>query len=307
MRTPRGRFSAALAAVITVGALLAGCGTGPSRVDAAAVVGDTAIPLAQAQPAITAVITRPGLVEGLRAQGGTEADIGRAVVSALVVRRLLEQAAAERGITVGEDRIDAAIAEDGGAQAVQARSLAVGGVRAAVRDRLIAAELAARELDRLAVRADVAVAQSRQEAIGLARALAAGGAGAEQALAGAGTAQRDVEIRPGATPQAALTPLIGIPAGRVAAFQLGSGQGWVVVRVTDRRLDAPPAGPPLAQRLDRQSLGEAGTLLLAPLGLREGVQLNPRYGTWDPVTLAAVADAGQVGEILPVAAPAPAG
>lgn len=301
MRTPTGRFVAAL---IAVGALLAGCGAGPDRGDSAAIVGQQSVPLAEAQPAITAVLTRPGLVEGLKAQGGSEADIGRAVVSQLVVRRLLEQAAAERGITVGEDRVTAAIAASGGEQAVAASSLAVGGVRAATRDRLIATELAARELDRLAVTADVAVAQTREEATGLARALAAGGAEAERALAGAGTAQRDLEIRPAATPQAALTPLVGIPAGQVAAFQLGSDQGWVVVRVNSRVVGPPPPAPVLAGRLDEQSLGEAGILLLGPLAAREGVQLNPRYGVWDPVALSAVADAGQAGQLFPVAAPA---
>lgn len=304
MRTPTGRL---LAVLIAAGALVAGCGAGPNRADSAAIVGQESIPLAEVQPAITSVLTRPGLVEGFEAQGGSQADIGRAVVSQLVVRRLLEQAAAEHGITIGEDRIDAAIAASGGEQAVASSSLAAGGARAATRDRLIATELATRELDRLAVTADLAVAQTREEATALARALAAGGAEAERALAGAGTAQRDLEIRPAATPQAALTPLVGIPAGQVAAFQLGAGQGWVVVRVNSRELGPPPPAPVLAGRLDQQSLGEAGILLLTPLALREGVQLNPRYGTWDPVSLTAVPDAGQAAQLFPVAEPAPAG
>ncbi|NIB32724.1 hypothetical protein HBB16_14875 [Pseudonocardia sp. MCCB 268] len=46
--------------------------------------------------------------------------------------------------------------------------------------------------------------------------------------------QRGLAIRPGGDPQAALTPLVGIPAGSVAAFPLGSGRGWVVVQVTGR-------------------------------------------------------------------------
>lgn len=307
MRTRSGRFAAAVVSVIVAGALTAGCGAGPSRVDSAAIVGQESIPLSAAQPAITSVLTRPGLVDGVRSGGGTEADIGRAVVSQLVVRRLLDRAAAEQGITITEDRIDAAVAEAGGEQAVQSSSLAVGGVRAAVRDRLLAAELAARELDRLTVNADIAVAQSREEAGTLARALAAGGAQAERALAGARTAQRALEIRPSATPQAAATPLIGIPAGQVAAFQLGSGQGWVVVRVNSRVLGPPPPAPVLAQRLDPQNLGEAGILLLGPLALETGVQLNPRYGVWDPVSLTAVADAGRAAELFAVAEPAPAG
>lgn len=301
MRTRSGRFVAAL---VLVGALVAGCGAGPNRVDSAAIVGQESIPLSEVQPEITTVLTRPGLLDGLKAQGGSEAGIGRAVVSQLVVRELLERAAAEQGITIGEDRIDAALAEAGGEEAVESSSLAAGGARLALRDRLIATELASRELDRLTVNADVAVAQTREEAGALARALAAGGAQAEEALAGAGTAQRDLEIRPVETPQAALTPLIGIPQGQVAAFQLGSGQGWVVVRVNSRVLGPPPPERDLAQRLDEQTLGQAGILLLTPMALETGVELNPRYGAWDPVSLSAVADAGEAAELFPVATPA---
>ncbi|MFP5022443.1 peptidyl-prolyl cis-trans isomerase [Pseudonocardia phyllosphaerae] len=303
MRTRTGRL---LAAVTVAGALLAGCGTGPNRVDAAAIVGQDTIPLSEAQPAITAVLTRPGLVDGLRARGGSSADVGRAVVSQLVVRDLLARAAAEQNIVVGDDQVDAAVAQAGGPQAVESTSVAAGGARAAIRDRLIATQLAARELDRLSVTADVAVARSRDEAVTLARSLAAGGAAAEKALSGASTAQKDLNIRPAETPQAALTPLIGVPAGQVAAFPLGSGQGWVVVRVTKRQLDAKPAGPAVGSRLDPQTLGEAGILLLTPTALRTGVQLNPRYGVWDPVSLTAAPDAEQAAQIFP-AAGVPAG
>nr|WP_255426303.1 SurA N-terminal domain-containing protein [Pseudonocardia sp. C8] len=281
------------------GALVAGCGSGPARADSAAIVGETSIPLAEAQPAITSVLTRPGLVDELRAQGGTEADIGRAVVSQLVIRNLLAGAAAEQGVRVTEQQVDAQIAAAGGPEALTTRSLAVGGPRASARDDLELAALARAQIDRLSVTADVAVTRGRDEAVRLAREVAAGGARAETALAGASTTQRGLAIRPAETPQAALTPLVGIPAGSVAAFPLGSGQGWVVVRVTGRTLGAPAPAPGAAGGLDQQTLAEAGVRLLTPAALRTGVELNPRYGVWDPVRMLAVPTAEEASVLFP--------
>jgi hypothetical protein len=295
-----------IAALVVAGALLAGCGTGPDRVDSAAVVGETSIPLDDAQAAISSVLTRPGLVEGLTSQGGSQADIGRAVVSQLVIRDLLARLPAEQTGSVTEQQVQEQIDRAGGEQAVVAGSLSVGGPQASARDDLQLAGLARSELDRLSVTADIAVAQTREEAEQLAREIAAGGARADTALAGAGTAQRDLAIRPAETPQAALTPLIGLPAGRVAAFPLGTGQGWVVVRVTDRRLGEPVPGASATAGLDQQTLAEAGVRLLTPTALSAGVELNPRYGVWDPVRMVAAPTAADASLVLPVAGATPA-
>lgn len=295
MRTRTGRLLAGAAVVV---ALVSGCGSGPSRVDAAAVIGDDTIALSDVQPKITAALARPELIGALRTQGYGPPDIGRALVSQLIRHDLLGRAAAQQNIVVRDDEVDAAIAEAGGVQVLEQSTLDADGVRERITDQLIATRLAERQVDRLSVTADIAVVQSRDEALALARAIAAGGPAADRALAAAPTAQRDQQIRPATTPQAALTPLIGIPAGDTAAFPISSQEGWVVVRVTQRRTDAPPAGPAAASRLDQQTLSEAGIRLLAPLAEQTGVQVNPRYGTWDPVMLTVVPDAGQAGELI---------
>ena len=98
------------------------------------------------------------------------------------------------------------------------------------------------------------------------------------------------------------------PAGSVAAFQLGTGQGWVVLRVLDRTADGPPPAPEASAtaRLDQQTLAEVGVRLLTPVALRTGVELNPRYGTWDPVRMIAVPAEEETSLVLPTAAPATA-
>ncbi|WP_226352432.1 hypothetical protein [Pseudonocardia sp. ICBG601] len=89
--------------------------------------------------------------------GGSQADIGRAVVSQLVIRTMIGLTAPEQGVTVTDQQVTAAIARQGGEQAVQESSLAVGGVQAATGDELTLTELARRELPRrLSVTADVA-------------------------------------------------------------------------------------------------------------------------------------------------------
>ena len=299
MRTRTGRLLAGAAIVV---ALVSGCGSTPNKVDAAAVIGNDTITLSAVQPRITAALGRPELLSTLRSQGAGPPDVGRAIVSKMILHDLLGRAAAQQGVVVRDDEVNAAIAQRGGEDVLARSTLDAGGVRERISDQLIAAKLAAREVDRLSVTADIAVVQSREEALTLARALSAGGPAADRALASAATAQRDQEIRPATTPQAALTPLIGIPAGDTAAFPISSQQGWVVVRVTQRRTDAPPAGPAAASRLDPQTLAEAGIRLLTPLASQTGVTVNPRYGTWDPVTLTAVPDANQAGVLIPAGA-----
>lgn len=295
MRTRTGRLLAGAAIVV---ALVSGCGSTPSKVDAAAVIGNDTLSLSEVQPRITAALSRPELLATLRTQGYGPPDVGRAIVSRMILHDLLGRAAAEQGVSVREDEVDAAIAQGGGEETLARSTLDAGGVRERVTDQLIATKLAERQVDRLSVTADIAVVQSREEALTLARALAAGGPAADRALATAATAQRNQQIRPATTPQAALTPLIGIPAGDTAAFPISSQQGWVVVRVTQRRTDAPPAGPAAASRLDPQTLSEAGIRLLTPLATRTGVTVNPRYGTWDPVQLSLVPDAAQAGQLI---------
>ncbi len=295
MGTRTGRLLAGAAIVV---ALVSGCGSGPSRVDAAAIIGSETLTLSEVQPRITAALARPELIGTLRTQGYGSADVGRAVVTQMILHNLLGQAAAQQGIVVRDDEVNAAIAQAGGEQVLAESTLDAGGVRERVADQLISTRLAERQVDRLSVTADIAVTQSREEALTLARALAAGGPAADRALAQASTAQRGQQIRPATTPQAALTPLIGIPEGDTAVFPISSQQGWVVVRVTDRRTDAPPAGPAAASRLDQQTLAEAGIRLLTPLASKTGITVNPRYGTWDPVTLGVVPDPAQAGLLI---------
>ncbi|NIB30919.1 hypothetical protein HBB16_02965 [Pseudonocardia sp. MCCB 268] len=110
---------------------------------------------------------------------------------------------------------------------------------------------------------------------------------------------------PGPAPPSAAPrdPPGGDPAGRAhpagrhpgrlggRVLRWAAGRGWVVVRVTGRILGAPaPAPAPPAGSTSRTRRGR-GPAIAHPGRARTGVELNPRYGVWDPVRMLAVPSA----------------
>ena len=59
-------------------------------------------------------------------------------------------------------------------------------------------------------------------------------------------------------------------------------------------------GPAVADRLDPASLELIGLRLLQPLAEELGVQVNPRYGVWDPLAMRVVPEDEATGMILVV-------
>jgi len=101
----------ALVAVVAGALLLAGCGSGPSQVGAAAIVGDRAISIDQVQNLITKAVREQPYAQKLASEHKLEL-LGRAIVSQLVVHELLTQAAEKAGISPNYGQIDAQLAKD---------------------------------------------------------------------------------------------------------------------------------------------------------------------------------------------------
>jgi hypothetical protein len=290
-----------LAAVVVVGAAVSGCGTGPSQVGSAVIVGSTAVPLEQVQGRLDAALAREEAVAQLAGSGVTPPDIARDVVTGAVLHDLLARTAADQGIAVSDADVDAAIDRSGGADAALAQSLYdLPTLRERVRDRLIAVRSAQRAVPGLAVTADLVAAQDRAEAASDARLLAAGGPEADALFtANPENSRRGITYQAVTSPEAAATVLFGLPVGGTAFFQPTPGQDgpWLVARVTDRRTDA-AADPSAAGSLSESELSAIGERLLQPLAEQVGVRVNPRYGVWDPVSLRVVAPDVAGGEIL---------
>lgn len=292
----------ALAVVATVGVVVSGCGTGPSQVGSAVIVGTTAVPLEQVQSRLDVALGKTDVVAQLASSGVGAPDIARDVVTGAVMHDLLARTAATEGITVSEADVDAALQESGGADAAQSQSLYdLSAIRERVRDRLIAVKHAQRIVPGLTITADLVAANSRDDAAAKARVLAAGGPEADALFASnPETSRRNMSYQAVRSPEAASTVLFGLPVGRTAYFQPSPQQGgWIVLRVTDRQEDA-NADPSAAASLGDSDLAAIGDRLLQPLSEEVGVRVNPRFGVWDPVSMRVVAADQQGGAILPL-------
>jgi hypothetical protein len=292
----------ALAVVATVGVVVSGCGTGPSQVGSAVIVGTTAVPLEQVQSRLDVALGKTDVVAQLASSGVGAPDIARDVVTGAVMHDLLARTAAAEGITVSEADVDAALQESGGADAALSQSLYdLSAIRERVRDRLIAVEHAQRIVPGLTITADLVAANSRDDAAAKARVLATGGPEADALFAqNPDTSRRNMSYQAVRSPEAASTVLFGLPVGRTAYFQPSPQQGgWIVLRVTDRQEDA-NADPSAAASLGDSDLAAIGDRLLQPLSEEVGVRVNPRFGVWDPVSMRVVAADQQGGAILPL-------
>lgn len=304
----RSRVGRVVAAVAAVGALVSGCGGGPSQVGSAAIVGSETIRLDQVQPRIEAVLARPDVVTELASRGGAGApDIARDIVTQAVIHELSGRAAAAEGITITPAEVDAELMARGGVEAVLEGSLLeLPVVRERIHDELVAQRLAARYVDGLAVTADIVRGIPSREAAEEAATIIAGGGPAADALFAQKpqASRRNVEFRASIAPDIASSVVFGTPAGGTGYFQPSPGQNeWYVFRVTDRRTDAPPVGPAAAQRIGSAELVGIGWRLLQPLAAELGVRVNPRYGVWSPIAFRVLSEDQFIGTVLP----APAG
>ncbi len=262
------------------------------------IVGDRAVELAGVQTTIDAAFAHRADIAAQAGQQIADADIARYVVSREATHELLTEAAARAGVTVSEDAVDAAVANTEDQSLRLDRTLFDGAeLRERASDHELAIALAERYVDRLAVTVDVAAATSKEEADAKARALAAGGAEEDRVLADQRTAQAGQTYRAATDPESATTVVFGVPAGRVVSFEPSPGQGfWLVVRVTDRRTDAPAEGPPAAGSIDRSTLAAIGERIAQPEG--GPIEINPRFGVWDAVRMAVVAPGQESGTVL---------
>ena len=292
----------ALAVMATVGAVVSGCGTGPSQVGSAVIVGTTSVPLEQVQSRLDVALGKTDAVAQLASSGVGPPEIARDVVTGAVTHDLLARTAATDGITVTDADVDAALQQSGGADAALSQSLYdLPAIQERVRDRIIAIRHAQRIVPGLTVTADLIAAETRDDAAAKARVLAAGGPAADALFAqNPETSRRSMSYQAVRSPEAASTVLFGLPIGRTAYFQPSPQQGgWIVLRVTDRKED-PNADPNAAASLGDSDLAAIGQRLLQPLAEEVGVRVNPRFGVWDPVSMRVVAANQEGGAILPL-------
>ena len=273
----------------TVGAVVSGCADAPSQVGSAVIIGSTSVPIDQVQSRLDVALGKTDTVAQLAASGVGPPEIARDLVTRTVLHDLISRTAATERIGVSDADVDAALQQGGGAEATLDQTIYdLPALRERVRDQLIAARYAQKEIPGLTVTADLIAATSQDDAEQKARIVAAGGPAADALFAqNPDTSRRGMPYQAATSPEAASTVLFGLPPGRTAYFQPSPQSGWIVLRVTDRRTE-PNADPSAVANLGEADLATIGERLLQPLAEQVGVRVNPRYGMWDPISLRVV-------------------
>lgn len=300
---------------MTVGLLVAtGCGSGPNQLGAGAIVGQTVIRVEQVESQLDTALARLDREQRAQlVQGRHLDDISRNIVTLAVRHELLVEAARRERISVTKEEVTKVLDALGGAeQASRGTVISPAGFRTRARDQLIAVKLGRRALDGLAVTVDYTTVTSRNDAFALARRLAEHPDRARELIraekdAGA-AAMLGARLVAAENPELAAAPVFGVPKGTVVAFPVDqSASQWLVAVVRSRTENAAAANTgATAIEPDPEVLEQVGIRQLVPLAADLGVRVNPRYGIWDPVSLAVVPSEDELGGlVLPVPQPTP--
>ncbi|ALG06520.1 hypothetical protein AOZ06_05890 [Kibdelosporangium phytohabitans] len=302
--------------------LVAGCSAGQGDPKVALTVGDVNVStVEQVQQKLNDLLaTNKGAQDQARQR--KLAEISRGIVEQQARIQLAADAAKKLGITLDEQLVEQSIPTLTGEQATQGEPFQ-GIVDAAfpakdiARYRLTLIELGGRAIGRNAVTFDVAFLQNLGDARALAKKVAEDPARSAELMQkapntvqepGIGQTQDPSKARdPQQLLQVSASPLFNLPVGSVVATRLNGEQGgYIVFHLKGKQPAQPPNGfDPTS--VDPMQLAQVGQALLVPLAQQAGVQPNPRFGTWDPVTLKVVSveESSVVSTVLQAKTPKP--
>ncbi|PPK70329.1 SurA N-terminal domain-containing protein [Actinokineospora auranticolor] len=318
----RGPFVALLAAV---GLALGACATGPSQVNAAAVVGDRTISVDRVQDLVQQAVKAEPAARVLADQRKLDL-LSREALRQLVQHELIERYAAKANLTVDPAKVAEVAGQigdsfqelpvDGGVSPQVISRQAVTKVldrNQVARDFLLLGEIGDRELTKLSVTFDfvlvTAVSQDqsqgavREAAVAKANKLAEGlkqaDAFIDAEIAAGEQAAKAETLTPAAASDIAGTVLFGAPENSVVAFRPNpENANWVVALIRKRDTNAKPDEKAKADPQTAQSLGPR---LLQPLLAEVGVKISPRYGVWDETGMDIAPSAAEAsGVVIPV-------
>ena len=291
-----------IAGVIAAGLLIGGCGS--SRLGVAAFIDGTQVSQDQVHQQLVAVLNKEGPQARAELVAGHQLDdVTRKIITLRIRHQLLDIAARRAGVTIDQAQVNRLIKEVGGAKAASKGTIFdANSYRERAHDKLLMVALGRLALRSSAVTVDYTTANTRTAAKQRVDELSQAGAKRARQLIDADVrAGRDAElgkrIVAADDPIFATTPAFGVAENTVVAFQLEDTRPWVIMVVknrADRGVQPSEHAPPMDQ-IDPAMLEAIGLRQLARVADEVGVQLNPRYGMWDPVTLQVVTDENETG------------
>ncbi|EHR63120.1 SurA N-terminal domain-containing protein [Saccharomonospora cyanea] len=291
------RRSLGLALTLVTALVLTACGSGPSTVNAAAVVGERTIALDDVQAEIQWLLDNAPQAQQAQQQRKVD-QISREIVRSRVVHELLTVARQRENLRVDETEVDALVEGSGGLEAA-ARNIAVepSRVRTVARDQLLLEDLGAAYQDRVTVHYVGAMvtgssveATDSETARELGRRIAADPADVEAIVRESGHQVVDQRMSLSEAlvqdPELAISAVFGAEEGSVVVIQPSQQQvGWLVALIKERTVGE-GTGQPAAQQVDPRLLYWVGLRQLQPIADELGVEVNPRFGVWDSAGLA---------------------
>ena len=308
VRERRGPLRAVAVAAVIVG-MLVGCGSGPSQIGAAALVGGTVIPVDRVQQQLDIVLTKEGEQAKTQLVAGSQLDdVSREILTQAVRHELLAVVARREGLSVDDEQITDVLGQLGGPEMASAGTVYdAQGIRTRARDQLLAVELGRKYLPRLSATVDYTTAGTRTAAMQRVQQLSEAGSERAREIIAAdaeqGVAALDQDIIAAENPGLAAAPIFGVDEGTVVAFTSDEDAGsWLVMVVTDRSTNTQGGGE--VDELGPALLEAAGLRQLLPVARDLGVRINPRYGVWDPLSVRVAPDENETaGFVAPLREP----
>jgi hypothetical protein len=272
-----------------LGLVVAGCS---NQATAAASVGDQAISEQAIFDRTSALAAQAQSAGGSAPDAAALAELNRTQTTSAIRSRLLEVAAADRGVVVTDDQVNAAMAGGTAGDAASQLGTPQSLVDQTVRDLLrleglvTAAAATGVPITNVTVRIDGVSVATRDEAVATRTQFLADPQTVDAAIAASAQPLQPQTVSVLKNPTVAPTGVFNAQPGDVILYPISNG--YYVVRVLERTVE--PAVL-TADDLTPQQLGgkfDLGALMLAPYAEQVGVTVNPRLGVWDPLTLQVV-------------------
>ena len=283
------RFARTLACVGVIGLTVAGCST---QATSAALVGDDAISEQAIFDRTSAVVAQAQTAGGSAPDAATLAELNRTQTTSAIRSQLLEVAAADQGIVVTDQQVNAALAGGTAGDAANQLGAPASLVDQTVRDLLrleglvSGAAASGVPITNVTVRIDGVQVTTRDEAVATRTQFLANPQSVDATIAAAAQPLQPQTVSVLKNPTVAPTGVFNAEPGDVILYPISGG--YYVVRILDRTEE--PATL-TADDLTPQQLGgkfDLGALMLVPYAQQAGVTVNPRLGVWDPLTLQVV-------------------
>lgn len=278
-----------LACVGTVGLTAAGCS---NQATSAATVGGVAIAESAIFERTSALADQVEQAGGAALDPATVATVNRAQTTFAIRSQLLETAAADNGVVITDEQVNAAIAGGSASDAANQLGTPPDLIEQTVRDLLILEGLSATEpaagapITNVSVTIDGVSVADRDAAVATRSDFLADPAAVDATIAASAQPLTTQTVSLLTNPSVAATGVYAAKDGDVLLYP--SQNGYFVVRVLDRVEEPAVLTPADLSQQELAGKFDLGALLLAPYAEAAGVSVNPRLGQWDPLTLQVV-------------------